>query len=67
MADASNERPPAEMSWLEQRMDTFYEALQIVEAMTEPLPKLQEDMAEIGVQMGKVQRSVRQLENLLLQ
>ncbi|EXB81508.1 hypothetical protein L484_014316 [Morus notabilis] len=69
MADAFGERPPEEeMSRLEQRMDMFYEALQIVEALTEPLPKLQEEMAEIGIHMGEVQGSgsVRQLENLLL-
>ena len=67
MADAAGDPLPTdELSRLEQRMETFYEALQIVEAMTEPLPKLQEDVADIGIQMGEVQGSVQRLEALLL-
>ncbi|EXB67332.1 hypothetical protein L484_025814 [Morus notabilis] len=60
MGENSGTQPQTEeVARLEQRMDSFYEALQIIEALTELLPKLQEDVTEIGAQLDDVQGSVR--------
>lgn len=65
MENSSEQPQMEEIARLELRMDSFYEALHIVEALTEPLPKLQEDVTEIDAQLDDIQGSVRRLEAML--